>query len=149
MFLGEYQHTLDGKNRVILPARFRERLSTGVVLAPTQERAIDIFPIAAFEAHVAELRAAPKTDARARQYLRVFLAGAHPETPDSQGRITIPERLRGYASLDRDLTITGSLDTVQIWDRQAWESYRESAEDMFASFDGPLSGGSALTANER
>lgn len=141
MFLGEYQHTLDDKNRVILPARFRERLSTGVVLAPTQERAIDIFPVAAFEAHVAELRATPRTDARARQYLRVFLAGAHPETPDSQGRITIPERLRDYAGLGRDLAVTGSLDTVQVWDRATWDSYRDQAEDLFATFDGPLSGG--------
>lgn len=138
MFLGEHQHTLDGKNRVILPSRFRERLSTGVVLAPTQERAIDIFPVATFEARVAELRQVQTTDARARQYLRVFLAGAHPETPDSQGRITVPERLRDYAGLDRDLTITGSLDTVQIWDRAAWETYRDAAEDLFATFDGPL-----------
>ncbi len=141
MFLGEYQHTLDAKNRVILPARFRDRLSTGLVLAPTQERAIDVFPVGAFEARVAELRAAPRTDARARAYLRVFLAGAHQETPDSQGRITIPERLREYAGLDKDLTITGADETVQIWDRTAWDAYREQAEAAFAGFDGLLGGG--------
>lgn len=140
MFLGEYQHTLDGKNRVILPARFRERLATGVVLAPTQDRAIDVYPVATFEQVVERLRRAPTTDAGARQFRRVLSSGAQHETPDSQGRITIPERLREYAGLERDLTINGDLDTVQIWDRERWEAYRGPATEAFAAFDGLLVG---------
>ncbi|MFT5224254.1 MAG: MraZ protein, partial [Glaciecola sp.] len=60
------------------------------------------------------------------------------ETPDSQGRVTIPERLRVYAGLDRDLTVTGADETVQIWDRTGWDTYRDEAEDLFAGFDGVL-----------
>lgn len=140
MFLGEYQHTLDVKNRVILPARFRERLATGVVLAPSQDRAIDIFPTATFEKRVEALREASLTSRAARSYMRAFLAGAHPDTPDSQGRITIPERLRGYAGLERDLAVTGADQTVQVWDRTRWEDYLQNAEAEFADFDGPLPG---------
>lgn len=141
MFLGEHQHTLDAKGRVILPARFRERLAGGLVLAPSQERCIDVFPTAAFERRVEELRRVPREDSRARAYLRVFLAGAHPETPDSQGRITIPARLREYAQLDKELSVNGADETVQIWDRQLWEAYRDQAEAAFADLDGPFSFG--------
>ena len=138
MFLGEHQHTLDVKGRVILPARFRDRLSSGLVFAPSQDRCIDVYPLTAFENRVQELRAVPREDQRARAYLRVFLAGAHEERPDSQGRVTIPARLRTYASLDKDLTINGADEKVEIWDRASWDDYRLHAEDAFASLDGPF-----------
>ena len=138
MFLGEHQHTLDSKGRVILPARFRERLADGLVFAPSQDRCIDIYPREAFERRVAELRAVPREDQRARAYLRVFLAGAQEEEPDSQGRVTIPQRLREYAALDKELTINGADEKVEIWDRPTWEQYRAQAEDAFANLDAPF-----------
>ena len=141
MFLGEHQHTLDTKGRVILPARFRDRLASGLVFAPSQDRCIDIYPLTAFEDRVKQLRAVPREDQRARAYLRVFLAGAHEERPDSQGRVTIPARLRAYASLDKDLTINGADEKVEIWDRATWDEYRLYAEDAFASLDGPFESG--------
>lgn len=139
LFLGEHQHTLDAKGRVILPARFRERLSSGLVFAPSQDRCIDVYPLTAFERRVEELRAVPREDQRARAYLRVFLAGAHQETPDAQGRVTVPPRLRAYAGLDKDLTVNGADEKVEIWDRATWESYRDAAEEAFATLDGPFS----------
>ncbi|MEX1162021.1 MAG: division/cell wall cluster transcriptional repressor MraZ [Nitriliruptor sp.] len=138
MFLGEHQHTLDAKGRVILPARFRERLSSGLVFAPSQDRCIDVYPQTAFERRVEELRSLPREDERARLYLRVLLAGAQQETPDAQGRVVIPTRLRDYAGLDKDLTINGADEKVEIWDRTAWESYRGAAEDAFANFSAPF-----------
>lgn len=138
LFLGEHQHGLDVKGRVILPARFRERLANGLVFAPSQDRCIDVYPLTAFERRVEELRAVPREDQRARAYLRVFLAGAHEERPDSQGRVTIPPRLRAYAGLDKDLTINGADEKVEIWDRPTWEEYRTAAEDAFARLDGPF-----------
>ena len=139
MFLGEHQHTLDAKGRIILPARFRDRLSSGLVFAPSQDRCIDVYPLTAFERRVEELRAVPREDQRARGYLRVFLAGAHEEKPDAQGRVTVPARLREYAGLVKELTVNGADEKVEIWDRQTWESYREEAEDAFANLDGPFS----------
>jgi MraZ protein len=141
LFLGEHQHTLDAKGRVILPARFRERLASGLVFAPSQDRCIDVYPLTAFARRVEELRAVPREDQRARAYLRVFLAGAQEEKPDSQGRVTLPPRLRTYAGLDKDLTINGADEKIEIWDRSTWEAYREDAEDAFASLDGPFLSG--------
>ncbi len=138
MFLGEHQHTLDAKGRVILPSRFRDRLASGLVFAPAQDRCIDVYPLTAFARRVEELRAVPREDQRARSYLRVLLAGAHEEKPDAQGRVTIPARLREYAGLDKELTINGADEKVEIWDRAAWEAYRDDAEDTFANLDGPF-----------
>ncbi|MEX0868634.1 MAG: division/cell wall cluster transcriptional repressor MraZ [Nitriliruptoraceae bacterium] len=143
VFLGEHQHTLDAKGRVILPARFRDRLSSGLVFAPSQDRCIDVYPLTAFERRVEELRAVPRENQRARSYLRVLLAGAHEEKPDSQGRVTIPTRLREYADLAKDLTINGADEKVEIWDRATWEAYRDQAEDLFANLDGSFSADSA------
>lgn len=138
MFLGEHQHSLDSKGRVILPARFRERLASGLVFAPSQDRCIDVYPLTAFERRVEELRAVPREDQRARAYLRLFLAGAQEEKPDAQGRVVIPPRLRDYAGLDKELTINGADEKVEIWDRPAWETYRGSVEDAFINLDGPF-----------
>lgn len=136
MFLGEHQHSLDTKGRVILPARFRERLASGLVFAPSQDRCIDVYPLTSFERRVEELRSLPREDQRARTYLRVFLAGAHEDKPDAQGRVTIPPRLRSYAGLDRELVVNGADQKVEIWDRDAWEAYRIAAEEAFANLDG-------------
>lgn len=138
MFLGEHQHTLDAKGRVILPARFRDRLSQGLVFVPSQDRCIDVYPRAAFERRVEELRRLPREDKRARGYLRMILAGAHEEVPDGQGRVTIPPRLREYAGLEKDLTVNGADDKLEIWDRDQWESYRSEVEESFATIDAPF-----------
>lgn len=138
MFLGEHQHTLDEKGRVILPARFRDRLSGGLVFAAGQDRCIDVYPVGTFERRVAELRALPREDQRVRAYLRTLLAGAHQDTPDGQGRVTVPPRLRQYAGLDRDLTVVGADEKVEIWDRATWGAYRDEAEQLFAGLDTPL-----------
>lgn len=138
MFLGEHQHTLDDKGRVILPARFRERLAGGLVFAPGQDRCIDVYPVATFERRVEELRELPREDRQVRAYLRTFLAGAHQDAPDSQGRVTVPPRLREYAGLDRELTVVGADEKVEIWDRTAWGTYLDGAEDAFAAIDTPL-----------
>ena len=138
MFLGEHQHTLDDKGRVILPARFRDRLSAGLVLAPGQDRCIDVYPATNFERRIEELRTLPREGREARRYLRILLAGAHQDTPDGQGRVTVPPRLREYAGLGRDLTVVGADEKVEIWDRSTWEEYRAYAEDAFANLDGPF-----------
>jgi MraZ protein len=138
MFLGEHQHTLDEKGRVILPARFRDRLSSGLVFVPGQDRCVDVYPTAVFERRVEELRRLPREDQRARAYLRILMAGAHQDSPDGQGRVVVPPRLREYAGLDRELTVVGADEKVEIWDRAAWETYRTEAESDFAGLGSPL-----------
>lgn len=141
MFTGEYQHTLDSKGRVILPARFRDRLDGGLVFTPGQDRCIAVYPQAVFERRVEEMRERPRQDSQYRAVQRVFLARAHQQTPDGQGRVTIPQRLREYAGLDRELAVVGADERVEIWDRQAWEDYLAGAEEAFASLDEPLEPG--------
>ncbi|HEX9890180.1 MAG TPA: division/cell wall cluster transcriptional repressor MraZ [Nitriliruptorales bacterium] len=138
LFTGEHQHTLDDKGRVILPAKFRPALETGLYFAPSEDRCIDVYPTAVFERRVEELRSRPREDRRARQYARVFMAGAHHDVPDTQGRVTIPPRLREYAQLDKDLTVVGNDERIEIWDRAAWDEYLTGAESAFAGTDAPF-----------
>lgn len=135
MFLGEYQHTLDGKGRLILPARFRDRLTGGVVLTIGDDRCIDVFPHAEYERQVQRLQAEVEAGTRSVQRLRIFSARAFEEVADGQGRITIPQKLREYARLDRELTVTGAVSRIQVWDRAIWEEYEAAAEEAFADGD--------------
>ncbi len=132
MFLGEYQHTLDDKGRVILPARFRDKLVGGVVLTVAKNRCIDVFPRAEFERRVILLQQEVEAGEAPLSDLRVFTSKAFEETPDGQGRVTIPPALREYARLDRELTVNGALSSIQIWDRSAWGEYESGATDRFA-----------------
>jgi len=142
VFLGTHTPRLDDKGRLILPARFREELTDGVVITKGQERCLYVFPIAEFEAIAAKLREQPVTHKAARAYSRVFFASAHDEVPDKQGRVTIPAHLREYAGLDRELVVIGASTRVEIWDRRAWETYLAENEDDFADIEeGVLPGG--------
>jgi MraZ protein len=133
MFLGTYAPKLDDKGRIILPAKFRGELSTGVVMTRGQEHCIYVFSTREFEELHEKIRQAPVTSKQARDYLRVFLSGASAETPDSQNRITIPANLRSYAGLDRELTVIGAGSRVEIWDSEAWEIYLAEQEASFAN----------------
>jgi MraZ protein len=133
MFLGTYAPKLDDKGRVILPAKFREELSTGIVMTRGQERCLYVFTTREFDAVHQKIRQAPITSKEGRDFLRVFLSGASAETPDKQNRVTIPANLRAYAGLDRDLTVIGVGDRVEIWDTAVWESYLTEQESSFAN----------------
>lgn len=132
MFLGTYTPRLDEKGRLILPAKFRDELSAGLVLTKGQERCLYAFPMREFEGLYARMRQAIVPDRDARGFQRVMLASAVDEVPDKQGRITVPPMLREYAGLERDLCVTGAGARVEIWDAAVWESYLSEAEAKFA-----------------
>jgi MraZ protein len=138
VFLGTYAPRLDEKGRIILPAKFADDLADGVVLTRGQERCIYVFSAAEFAAMHERIRQAPVTSRDARNYLRVFLSGAHDETPDKQRRVTIPPALRAYAGLERDLAVLGVGDRIEIWDAAAWERYLAEHEDGFAETAGEV-----------
>ena len=135
MLLGTHAPKLDEKGRVILPAKFRDELSGGLVMTRGQERCVLVYSSREFEDLHAKLRQAPQTNKRARDYLRLFLSGASPEQPDKQNRVTIPQNLREYAGLERDLTVIGSGDHAEIWSTPAWEAYYAEVESAFADTD--------------
>ena len=138
-FLGTYTPRLDDKGRLILPAKFRSQLAPGLVVTRGQERCLFVFPMGEFQRMHEQIRTAPVTSKQARDYLRVFLSGAHDEIPDKQGRLSIPPALRAYAGLDRDVAVIGAGTRVEIWDAAAWESYlaeqvehySDTAEEVF------------------
>ena len=132
MFLGTHEPKLDEKGRLILPAKFREELATGLVITKGQERCLYVFPQSEFVNITETLRQAPVTQKAARDYSRVMFAGAHDEIPDRQGRVTIPQSLREYASLEKECVVIGANTRVEIWDSKAWNEYLTDREKNFA-----------------
>ena len=135
MLLGTYSPRLDEKGRLILPAKYRDELADGLVLTRGQERCLYVFSQREFERVHEQMREAPLSSRQARDYLRVFLSGASDEVPDKQGRVTIPQNLRKYAGLDRDLAVIGVGTRAEIWDAQAWEEYLAEKETAFSETD--------------
>jgi MraZ protein len=132
MFLGTHTPRLDEKGRLFLPAKYRDELAAGLVLTKGQERCLYVFPLPEFGRITEALRTAPVTAKAVRDYSRVFFASASDETPDRQGRITIPAALRDYAGLQRDCVVVGANTRLEIWDSQAWDTYLNQQEDAFS-----------------
>ena len=132
LLLGTYNPRLDDKGRLILPAKFRDELAEGVVLTRGQDRCVYVFSNSEFEELHNRIRQAPVTSKQARDYLRLLLSGAHAETPDRQNRVTIPQQLRQYAGLDRELAVIGAGTRAEIWDAEAWNAYVEANESAFS-----------------
>lgn len=132
-FIGTFTPRLDDKGRLILPAKFRGRLSTGLVLTRGLDRCIFVMPVDEFEKFHERVQAAPLENKQARDYVRNFLAYASDELPDKQGRIMLTPALRAYAGIDRDVAVVGVGSRVEIWDATAWEDYLAAGEDEFAA----------------
>lgn len=133
MFLGTHAPRLDDKNRVVLPAKFRDALVEGLVMTKGQEHSIVVWPATDFAEHAARLSELSRSNAQVRSHLRVLFSSACDETLDKQGRVTIPPALREYAGLDRDVVVVGNGQTIEIWDAPAWEAYLASQEEAFSS----------------
>jgi len=134
VFLGTHTPKLDEKGRLILPAKFRDELADGLVITRFQERCLAIWPIATF-VEVAQSVRGTSSNQQVRDYQRMLASGASDETPDKQGRITIPAHLRVYAALDKDCVVVGAINRVEVWDATAWEQYANEKESAFADLD--------------
>lgn len=132
MFLGTHTPRLDDKGRLFLPAKFRDRLASGIVVTRGHEKSLVIYPTDGFESLASRVLAMPSTNRRARAYARLLLSGASDQIPDKQGRISIPAHLREYAGLDRDVTITGAGNHLEVWDSAAWSAFIDTYEDEFS-----------------
>ena len=132
MFLGTHTPRLDEKGRLILPAKFRDKLAGGLVMTRGQERCLYVFPMDEFVKVTQQMQEAPTTNRAVRDYIRVFLSGASDEIPDKQGRVTIPAHLRQYAGLSRDCTVIGTGSRVEVWDTDAWNDYLASTEQAYS-----------------
>jgi MraZ protein len=140
MFLGTHSPRLDDKGRLALPARFRAELADGLVITKGQERCLFVFPMEEFRRVTAALRSAPLTARLARDYSRVFFASASQESPDAQGRITVPPTLRDYAGLTKDCVVIGADTRVEVWDAESWQRYLDEREQNYADAEEVIPG---------
>jgi len=128
MFYGSHEHTIDEKNRLTLPAKFRDALAGGVVLARGIDRNIDVYPRASWEASMARIAELDSLTREAREMKRYVFAAASVVEPDKQGRVVIPADLAGHAGLGKDVVVAGVQDHVEIWDRAQWTDHVSTIE---------------------
>lgn len=135
MFLGTHLPKIDEKGRFFLPAKFRDELADGLVITRAQDRCLAIYPTSTFVAMTKQVSDAPATLKQVRDFQRMLAAGASDETPDKQGRITIPPLLRRYAGLEKEIVVVGAINRVEVWDLATWEEYSAAQESAFAEMD--------------
>ena len=123
MFLGEYQHTLDAKGRVSLPAKFRSEVTERVVIVKGFEGCLYVYPASQYASFLEKLMAGNDFDQQYRGVRRFFTAGAKETEVDSAGRVSLPPVLREYAGLTKDVEVIGNGDRIEIWDSAKWAAY--------------------------
>ncbi|HET6498546.1 MAG TPA: division/cell wall cluster transcriptional repressor MraZ [Coriobacteriia bacterium] len=128
MFLGDYQHTLDAKGRVSLPAKFRTQLTGRIVVAKGLDACLYVYPADEYNAFVRELAARQDFDPRMRKVRRFFTAGAVETEFDSAGRVVLSPKLREYAGLSKDVAVTGNGNRIEIWDADTWAAYQAGGD---------------------
>ena len=140
VFLGEYNHSLDEKGRLVMPRKFRPGLERGCVVTKGQDRCLFVFPLERREEEAEKVLSLPRTDRRARNFARSFFASASDQVPDRQGRVQIPESLRAYAGLEKDVTIVGMADHLELWSTETWAEVSADADAYYAEIGEVLSG---------
>ncbi|MDO8880717.1 MAG: division/cell wall cluster transcriptional repressor MraZ [Coriobacteriia bacterium] len=128
MFLGEYQHTLDAKGRLSLPAKFRSEMTGSLVVAKGLEGCLYVFSSEDYARFLKQLTEKGDFDPKFRQVRRFFTAGAKEDQLDTAGRMGIPVVLREYAKLDRDVAVIGNGDRIELWDAATWAAYNGETE---------------------
>ena len=147
-FLGQYEHTLDAKNRLTIPAKFRAQLSEGIVLAKEQETCIAIRPATAWNRFTDEMRdLGTFWDQDYRDFQRRYAAGAFDAQLDAAGRIMLPQSLIDKAELSREVVLVGNLDTIEVWDRARWRREEERLDQAVPELARRLSGGAGDTSS--
>jgi transcriptional regulator MraZ len=128
VFLGEFQHSIDTKGRVAIPARFRSKIERGAVLTRGVESCLYIYPLETWELKARELDAAILDPRQRRMVERRFFGMAFECELDAQGRIVVPARYRQYAGLNGEAVVLGARDRFEIWSPAEWERYNDEMD---------------------
>lgn len=129
MFMGQYSHTIDAKGRLIVPSKFRDRLGSEFVATKGLDGCLFVYPNEEWEKIEEKFRSIPLTTKDARKFSRFFFAGAAVCEVDKQGRILLPQVLREFADLQKDVVLVGVLSRIEIWSRDRWDN-TSSYDDM-------------------
>ncbi len=131
MFMGEYQHNMDPKGRVIIPAKFRDALGEKFVVTRGLDNCLFVYPMDEWSILEQKLVTLPLTSKNARAFVRFFFSGATECEVDKQGRISIPANLRDYAGIDKELVIIGLANRIELWAKEKWDAYLQDAEESY------------------
>lgn len=131
MFMGEYQHTIDDKGRIIIPAKFRDALGSQFVITRGLDQCLFVYPREEWQVLENKLKSLPLMKSDARAFTRFFFSGATESELDKQGRANIPKNLYEYAGLQKDCVVLGVSNRVEIWSREIWEDYFNKSEQSF------------------
>jgi MraZ protein len=129
MFLGEFEHSLDSKGRLAIPAKFRVRLGEGAIVTRGLDGCLVIYPAAEWQAFAEQLDKLPSTQPDVRNFKRFIFSGATECDFDRQGRVLIPAFLREYAGLEETAVVVGQFSKVEIWGQARWQEARPKVED--------------------
>ena len=128
MLLGEYKHTIDPKGRIAVPAKFREKLSSGAIITRGLDNCLFVFAPKEWQILAEKLINLPLSQANSRAFVRLMLSGATDVEIDKQGRILIPDYLRKFAGLSKQAVVAGLYNRMEVWDLEKWEKYKQKTE---------------------
>ena len=128
MFIGEYIHTIDQKKRLAIPSKFRKALGKRAVVTRGLDSCLVVYPIEEWNKMAKKLESLPTGQADARNFARIMLSGAVDVALDTLGRILIPDYLKNYASLKRNVAVLGLSNRIEIWDEEKWQEYKKKTE---------------------
>ncbi|MBI3307183.1 MAG: division/cell wall cluster transcriptional repressor MraZ [Candidatus Omnitrophica bacterium] len=135
MFYGEFEHALDGKGRVIIPARFREifkeHYAEKFFITRGLDRCLFVFTEESWKTQEKKFREMPFTKTESRKFNRLYFSGACDVVCDKQGRILIPDYLKQYGEIKEDVVIIGVSDRIEIWAKEKWREFYKSNQDQF------------------
>ena len=132
MFMGEFQHNIDVKGRIIIPVKFREGLGDSFIITRGLDQCLFAYPMEEWRLLEEKLKKLPLTKKDARAFTRFFFSGAVECEVDKQGRVNVPGPLRKYAALEKECVVIGVSNRIEFWAENNWETYFEESEDSFA-----------------
>src|SRR5699024_5879237 len=132
MFMGEYQHNIDTKGRMIVPAKFREELGERFIVTRGLDTCLFIYPMDEWKILEQKMKNLPLTKKDARAFTRFFFSGAVECEVDKQGRINIPQPLRTYATLEKECVVIGVSNRLELWQADLWNEYITDSDQSFA-----------------
>lgn len=139
MLIGEYQHTIDEKKRLAIPAKLRKELGKGAVLTRGLDNCLALYPLKEWEKLADKLSKLPTGQVEARGLARVILSGAAEVDFDGLGRILVPDYLKQYAAIEKNVVIAGVFNHLEIWDQRQWDAYKQKTEKTVGDMASKLS----------
>lgn len=128
MFIGEYKYNLDDKNRLAIPSKFRQQFGDGLVITKGLDNCLFIYTTKEWQKLVDKLANLPISQAKSRAFSRLMLAGAMDVTLDKQGRVVLPDYLKDFASLNKQVVVAGLYNRLEVWDEKLWAKYQRLSD---------------------